>query len=177
MGEPDGDLLRRFVDGDPAAFEALFRQFSPEVHRWALRILRDRAAAEDAVVEAFWRAHRGRARFDPTRSFGAWVRRIATNVACDQLKRMRRRGEVESADDRVAAGPARDPDLSKIVARALRSLPPKLHVVAVLALVDEQPYAEIADALNVPIGTVKSRVFRATRAFRAALTRAGVRPQ
>lgn len=177
MGEPDGDLLRRFVHGDAAAFEALFRAFSPEVYRWIVRILRDGAAAEDALVEAFWRAHRGRARFDPSRSFGAWMRRIATHVAFDHLKRARRRGQPEAVDDRIPARAGPDPDETRVVARALASLPPKLHIVAVLALVEGQPYAEIADALGVPVGTVKSRVFRATRALRAELTRAGVRPR
>src|SRR5207253_5619360 len=99
--ELDSDLLRRFVDGDPAAFETLFRECSPEVYRWIFRILRERSVAEDALVEAFWRAHRGRARFDPSRSFGAWMRRIATHVAFDHLKRARRRGQTEPADDRL----------------------------------------------------------------------------
>lgn len=58
---------------------------------------------------------------------------------------------------------------------AFRKLPPKLQIVATLALVEEQPYAEIADALGLPIGTVKSRVFRATRALREELARLGIR--
>ena len=177
MGEAAGDLLRRFVDGDAAAFETLFREFSPEVYRWIVRILRDRAAAEDALVEAFWRAHRGRARFDPSRSFGAWMRRIATHVAFDHLKRARRLGRPDAVDDRIPARAGREPDVSRLVARAFASLPPKLQIVAVLALVEGQSHAEIADALGVPVGTVKSRVFRATRALRAELTRAGVRPR
>ncbi len=77
----DRDLLDRFVSGDQDAFESLFRQLSGEVHRWIMRIVRNESAADDVVVEAFWRAYRGRARFDPSRSFGAWMRRIATNAA------------------------------------------------------------------------------------------------
>jgi len=177
MAEPGRDLLRRFVDGDASAFEALFREFSPEVFRWIVRILRDRDAAEDALVETFWRAHRGRARFDPARSFGAWMRRIGTHVAVDALKRRRKRREEQIGDDRFTAPPAADPHVANAIARAVASLPPKLQAVAMLALVDEQPYAEIADALGVPIGTVKSRVFRATRALREQLMRAGVRPR
>ena len=174
-GELDGDLLRRFVDGEPAAFEALFRRFSPEVYRWILRIVRDASAADDALVEAFWRAHRSRARFDPSRSFGAWMRRIATHTAIDHLRRRRAAAHVQQADDRIPAREAVDPDVAALVARAFASLSPKLQVVATLALVDGRPYEEIADALGVPVGTVKSRVFRATRALRAELTRLGVR--
>src|SRR6185295_18533681 len=86
----EGDLLRRFVLGDHDAFESLFRQFEREVYGWSLRIVRDGSVAEDVVVEAFWRAYRGRAHFDPTRSFGAWMRRIVTNVARDHLRALRR---------------------------------------------------------------------------------------
>jgi len=175
-GEPEPDLLRRFVQGDRDAFEVLFRQFEGEVHRWILRIVRDRSAADDALVEAFWRAYRGRARFDPTRSFGAWMRRIATNVARDWLEAHRRRREWPLADDRVAAPAGIDAGVRESVALAFRRLSPRLQVVATLALVDERPYSEIADALDVPIGTVKSRVFRAIRALRRELLRLGIQP-
>ena len=73
----DRSLLVRFMQGDEAAFESLFRQFEREVYGWVLRITRDAAAAEETVVDAFWRAYRSRARFDPSRSFGAWMRRIS----------------------------------------------------------------------------------------------------
>ena len=189
--EPDRDLLRRFAHGDREAFEALFRQFEREVYRWILRIVREPDAAEDALVEAFWRAYRGRARFDPSRSFGAWMRRIATNCAIDQLNAIGRRhwqqldlvrrvppsrvvaGRVPSREPAVRDGPA-DPLLADNIRRAFAALPPKLRVVATLALIEELPQTEIADALGVPIGTVKSRLFRATRELRSELTRAGI---
>src|SRR5580765_8007549 len=81
--ELDGELLERFVQGDQTAFETLFRKFEADVYRWIMRIVRDRSASDDVLVEAFWRAYRGRARFDASRSFGAWLRRIATNAALD----------------------------------------------------------------------------------------------
>jgi RNA polymerase sigma-70 factor (ECF subfamily) len=175
--ELDGGLLRRFVQGDRDAFEALFRQFEVEVYRWILRIVRDPTVAEDGVVEAFWRAYRGRARFDWSRSFGAWMRRIATNVARDQLRAMRRRASwSRPIGDDIPAQATPDRGIGESVALAFRSLPPGLQVVATLALVEERPYAEIADALDLPVGTVKSRVFRAIRALRKELTRLGVQP-
>lgn len=179
--EPDRDLLRRFAHGDREAFEALFRQFEREVYRWILRIVREPEAAEDALVEAFWRAYRGRARFDPSRSFGAWMRRIATNCALDQLKAMRRRdrheavGRVPPREPATRGGPGgTDFDLADNIRRAFASLPPKLQVVATLALIEELPHTEIADALGLPLGTVKSRLFRATRDLRDQLTRLGI---
>jgi RNA polymerase sigma-70 factor (ECF subfamily) len=177
--EPDGALLQRFARGDREAFEALFRQFEREVYRWIVRIVREPAAAEDALVEAFWRAHRGHARFDPSRSFGAWMRRIATNVAIDQLNAARKRTWTEVAVRQVASGAAGiqggagvgavDFELRDDISRAFASLPPTLRVVATLALIEEVPHLEIAEALGVPVGTVKSRLFRATRELRKEL--------
>ena len=69
-----------------------------------------------------------------------------------------------------------DRALKDSIARAFRRLPPKLQIVAILALVEQQPYAEIADALELPVGTIKSRVFRATRLLRKELARLGITP-
>jgi RNA polymerase sigma-70 factor (ECF subfamily) len=174
---PDQDLLERFVAGDQEAFEALFRQLSGEVHRWVMRIVRDESAADDVLVEAFWRAYRGRARFDPSRSFGAWLRRIATNAALDELRALRkRRAGTGTADDGIAAPAGPDGTMAQAIALAFRALPPRLQLVASLALIEERPYAEIADALSLPVGTVKSRVSRAAEALRRELARMGIRP-
>jgi len=176
LDELDGDLLGRFAKGDPDAFEELFRRFQTEVHHWILQIVRDTSMAEDALVEAFWRAYRGRARFDPSRSFGGWMRRIATNVAHDHLKAARARAGWSTADDRTPAPSGPDRELGEVVALAFRRLSPKLQVVATLAPIEERPYAEIADALDLSVGTIKSRVFRATRALRKELARLGIQP-
>ena len=174
--ELDGDLLRRFVQGDRDAFEALFRQFEIEVHHWILRIVRDASMVDDVLVEAFWRAYRGRARFDPSRSFGAWMRRIATNAAHDHLRAARARAAWSTTDDQTAAPAGSDGELGEAVALAFHKLPPKLQVVATLALIEERPYADIADALGLSVGTIKSRVFRAIRALRKELARLGIQP-
>ena len=171
----DRELLQRFVQGDEAAFESLFRLFEAEVYGWILRITRDPAAAEDALVDAFWRAYRSRARFDASRSFGAWMRRIATNAALDQLRTARRDDPAPPARQRALHEPASD-DLRESIRVAFGRLPPRLAVVATLALIEELPYAEIAEALDLPIGTVKSRVFRATRLLREELARLGYTP-
>jgi hypothetical protein len=84
------ELLERFAQGDMNAFEELFRQFQRDVYGWIVRIVRDSGTAEDLTVDTFLRAYRARARFYPKRSFGAWLRRIATNLALDHLKRRRR---------------------------------------------------------------------------------------
>jgi RNA polymerase sigma-70 factor (ECF subfamily) len=172
----DGELLERFVRGDHTAFETLFRQFEADVYRWIVRIVRDRSVADDVLVEAFWRAYRGRARFEASRSFGAWIRRIATNAALDHLRAARRHTAWRTADDTMPAAPQPDQAIKESIALAFRSLPPKLQIVATLALVEEQPYSEIADALDLPVGTIKSRVFRASRLLRKELARLGITP-
>ena len=174
MEELDRSLLDRFVRGEQEAFEAIFRRFQAEVYRWVVRILRDDSAAEEVVVEAFWRAYRGRARFDPSRSFGAWMRRIATHASIDHIRAQRRHGRVRALPE-AAAGES-DETLSEAVGIAFRRLSPRLQVVATLALVEGRSHGEIAQALGVPVGTVKSRLFRATRALRKDLERLGVRP-
>lgn len=174
--EPTPALLQRFADGDVEAFETLFRMFEGEVYRWILRIVRDGSLAEDGVVETFWRCYQSRARFDASRGFGAWLRRIATNVAIDLLNAARRHrgrslGELSDPPPRDVDSSSRTGGdaLADAIVRAFESLPAKLRVVATLALIEERPHAEIAAALGVPIGTVKSRLFRATRKLRQEL--------
>jgi RNA polymerase sigma-70 factor (ECF subfamily) len=175
--EQPAELLQQFAHGDLDAFESLFRQFQGDVFRWTVRIVRDRGIAEDLTIETFWRIHRAHARFDPARSFGAWARRIATNVALDYLKTSR--PETELPEDFPAAAvpnPGIEQDVRERVARAFGRLPPKLRIAATLALIEEDPYAEIADALGISVGAVKLRVFRAVRLLRKQLKELGVEP-
>ena len=172
------ELLEQFVLGNLEAFEALFRQFQREVYGWILRIVREPAAAEELTVETFWRIYRSHARFDPAQSFGAWARCIATNVALDHLRKMRRvRGEVvllEGISHGAPADPAVRRETREQIARCFRQLPAKLQIVATLALIEERSHEEIADALGISRAAVKLRVFRAVRKLRRSLAQAGV---
>ena len=160
----------RFANGDLDAFEALFRQFQRDVYRWIVRIVRRPDVAEDLTVEAFWRIYRAHARFDPSRSFGAWARRVATHVAIDYLKSVRPEVALEFDVAAVrSADAAIQSEIRDRIHRAFLQLPADLRAAATLALVEEEPYEEIAAALDVPIGTVKSRVFRAVRILRKKL--------
>lgn len=163
------ELHERFVNGDLEAFETLFRQFQKEVFTWIMRIVRDPGVAEDLTVETFWRIYRARARFDARRSFGAWARRIATNVSYDHLKTVRNEVELTAEPEAGLHDPAIASDTRKKVREAFAALPPKLRLTAALALIEEMPYDEIAGSLGIPVGTVKSRVFKAVRLLRAKL--------
>jgi len=170
-------MSARFAEGDLAAFEEIFRQYQGEVYRWIIRIVRDRSAAEDLTIETFWRIWKARARFDPQRSFPAWARRIASNAAVDSLKRNGRISAL-SAEPQVLlpTDPAISSEIRDKIQRAFRELPAKLQVVAILALVEEQPYDEIAADLGISVNGVKSRVFRAVRILRKKLKRMGIEP-
>jgi RNA polymerase sigma-70 factor (ECF subfamily) len=175
------ELLEQFARGDAEAFEALFRQFQGEVYGWIVRMVRDPGAAEDLTVETFWRIYRARSRFDPQRGFGPWARRIATNLALDHLSTQH--SSTTLADDCSPAclrcsppDPALAADVRQKVAAAFGRLPVKLRAAATLAMIEETPYGDIAEALGISIGTVKSRVFRAVRLLRGDLQRMGVEP-
>ena len=174
--EQQRGLLEQFTAGNPDAFEALFRQFQGPVYGWIVRIVRDEGIAEDLTVETFWRIYRARARFDPTRSFGAWARRIATNVAFDHLKAARRETELPADLAVTPRDPGVGQEIRERTRNALRRLPAKYQVVAVLALIEECPYEEISEALGISVGAIKSRVFRAVRLLRKELKGLGVTP-
>lgn len=165
------ELLERFAAGDTDAFEGLFRQHQREVYAWIVRIVRDSGAAEDLTVETFWRIYRARDRFDPHGNFRAWMRRIATNAALDHLKRVR--PETELTGDfpsPVRGDPAIRDELRRHITRAFLELPVKYRLVATLALIEEEPYTEIAQATGISVALVKVRIFRAVRMLRKKLT-------
>jgi RNA polymerase sigma-70 factor (ECF subfamily) len=174
-------LLNRFRLGDPAAFEALFRRHQRAVYGWLLRIVRDPGTAEDLTIEAFFRMHRAHDRFDPAREFEPWARRIATHAALDWLRA--RRPEQPVAPEffaTVAARGGSDPVISaeirRNVALAFARLPPKLRAAAALAVIEERPHKEIAEALGITAAAVKLRVFRAMRKLRNELEQMGMKP-
>jgi RNA polymerase sigma factor (sigma-70 family) len=175
--EQPSDVLRRFCHGDLDAFESLFRRHQSDVYGWIVRIVRDPAAAEDLTVETFWRIYRMHARYDPARSFEPWARRIATNAALDHLRTVRPETELpEDLPSPALPDPSISEELRRKMAGAFRRLPPKLQVTASLALIEERPYKEIAEALGISTGAVKLRVFRALRLLRQELKRQGVEP-
>jgi len=171
------ELLNRFRQGDVDAFETLFRQFQSEVYGWIVQVVRDPGIAEDLTMETFWRIHKARKRFDTGKSFGAWARRIATNLAIDHVRWRRPEKEllVEPPAVEMPDSVLRQETRERIE-RAFSRLPAKLQATAFLALVEEQPYEEIASALGKPVGVIRTRVFRAVRQLRKQLERMGVKP-
>jgi len=169
------ELLERFASGDLEAFEALFRQHQKEVYSWIVRIVRDSGIAEDLTVETFWRIYKARSRFRPEGNFRAWARCIATNAAFDHLRHSRRETELpEDLAGPAAADPAVRREARARIRKAFQTLPPKYRLVATLALIEEEPYNNIAEAAGMSVALVKVRVFRAVRMLRKKLNSLGV---
>jgi len=171
------DLLQRFAAGDLQAFESLFRQYQADVYRWIVRIIRDPAAAEDLTVETFWRFHNSRARIDPAGNCGAWLRRVATNLAIDHLRRARPTETLLAEPPAPAqADPAVNEETRRALRQALGELSPRLRIVVQLALIEDESYASIAESLGISLSAVKVRIHRATRILRNKLSGRGVQP-
>src|ERR1700721_4054704 len=169
------ELLDSFAGGGLEGFEVLFRQHQKEVYAWIVRIVRDTGIAEDLTVETFWRICKYRARFKPDGNFRAWARRIATNAALDHLRHARH--ETPLPED-VPCLSGADPSVRREVRDQIRiafyELPAKYRLVATLALVEEESYADIAQAVGISEALVKIRVFRAVRMLRKKLNSLGV---
>jgi RNA polymerase sigma-70 factor (ECF subfamily) len=167
----DEALLAAHLRGDPAAFGQLVARHERRIYGLCLRILGNREDAEDATQEAFVAALRKASGFRRAAAFSTWLYRIAVNAATDQA---RRRGRARLADlDPEDAGLAVAPggELGEVVAAAvtvqaaLVQVPEEFRVAVVLCDLYRLPYADAAQILEVPVGTVKSRVFRGRAAL------------
>lgn len=175
------DLIRRAGQGDSDAFRQLVETYQAPVYRLALRMCGgDAALAEDAAQEAFLAAWRGLPRFRGDSRFSTWLYRLTTNAAIDWLRREKRhRGmddvtELELPDD----GPspqdqAEQAETQQTVRRALSRLSEEHRQVLLLRYMQELDYAEIAAALEISEGTVKSRISRAKMRLRELLDGSG----
>jgi RNA polymerase sigma-70 factor (ECF subfamily) len=155
-------LVRDVQDGSAVALEELFRREWPRAYRAAYLVVHDAAAAEDIAQEAFLAAVRSIDRFDRRRPFGPWMHRIVVNRAIDVTRSRALRREVAGAADSAEAPP--DPPgapLSNDVVAALRELSPEHRAVVALRFLFDYTPGEIAQALDMPRGTVNSRLRRA----------------
>jgi RNA polymerase sigma-70 factor (ECF subfamily) len=180
--DPDAELLARWRAGDSGAFEDLVRRHEGRVYRFLLRMLGDSAEAEDVAQETFLSLHRNGRRFRGESLFSTFVYRVAANGALNRKRGLGRRGawyrrfaENQAIGQNLPAAPpnpeiaASDAQLHTLVQRELLRVPDALRAPLVLYDVEGLSYAEIARALGVPEGTVKSRIHRARRLLRERL--------
>jgi RNA polymerase sigma-70 factor, ECF subfamily len=182
MSERDIDqqLVERVQRGDKRAFDLLVIKYQRKLFRLLSRLVRDQAEIEDVAQEAFIKAYRALPNFRGESAFYTWLYRIAINTAKNYLVAQGRRAptqteaEIEDAenfDDGDSLRTEDTPDrmlLSKQVAeavnRAIERLPEELRTAIVLRELEGLTYEEIAASMNCPIGTVRSRIFRAREA-------------
>jgi RNA polymerase sigma-70 factor, ECF subfamily len=156
-------LVREVQRGSTAALEELFRREWPRAYRAAYLVVHDAAAAEDIAQEAFLAAVRAIDRFDRRRPFGPWMHRIVVNRAIDVTRARSLRREVDAAAADSAEAPPDPPStpLSDDVVSALAELSAEHRAVVVLRYLFDYTPGEIAQALDMPRGTVNSRLRRA----------------
>jgi RNA polymerase sigma-70 factor, ECF subfamily len=172
MAKPsDEALFAAYRAGDASAFETLFGRWQGPLRRHLSRMLDDPAAADDLVVETFLRLHRHRQRWREGTPLRPWLFTIARNLARNRLRAQRLWGwlPLAAAGDRPAPAPPADDELRRRVAAAFGALPVAQREACSLRLLGDLPVQEIARVTNVPVGTVKSRLFHGLRRLRALL--------
>ncbi len=173
----DRELVYAARTGDGLAFDALFYRYKDGIFRLGLAITKDPSAAEEIVVDTFARTHRALARLEPEGSLRPWLYRVAINLSYN--RRPRKNVVVSALEDATADIPEsgeRSPsslaelaELRQVVLAAVDTLGPKHRVVVVLHYLNGLNLAEIAEVVDCPVGTVKSRLHYALRGLRAHL--------
>lgn len=169
----DRSVIDRARNGDRDAFESIVRARMDAVYRLSFAILGNEADARDAAQETFVAAWRQLSRLREGHRFEAWLQRIAVNAARQTIRSSRRRRIREIPSSTVVslaerAAPAERNDAA-ILDAALATLPVEQRVILVLHHLEGHPLAELAAILDIPSGTVKSRLFAARRALAAAI--------
>ena len=177
----DLSLVRRVQRGDKGAFDLLVRKYQHKVVKLVMRYMRDPADAEDVAQEAFIKAYRALPQFRGDSAFYTWLYRIAINTAKNAIV-SRDRSPVEYdldlqnpedaydvhgrlADAETPEGLLLTEEIRTIVNRAIEALPEDLRTAIVLRELEGLSYEEIASAMECPVGTVRSRIFRAREAI------------
>ena len=176
---PDIKLLRKAKNGDRDAFGELFRKYEKRVFRVARRMCGSDDEAWDITQDAFIRAMQAMDRFDTRFRFFTWIYRITTNLAINYSKKKMRRREVHFEEAYSAEGQqviednladrAAGEQLANSVSKAVDKLTPALRAVFVLRVDQQLSYSEIAESLDIAMGTVMSRLNRARDKIREEL--------
>ena len=177
----DQQLVERVQRGDKGAFDLLVSKYQRKIFRLLSRLIRDQAEVEDIAQEAFIKAYRALPNFRGDSAFYTWLYRIAINTAKNHLVSQGRRApttteadieEAETFDDGEHLRDLNTPDsmlltkqVGEAVNRAIDQLPEDLRTAIVLREIEGLSYEEIAESMNCPIGTVRSRIFRAREAI------------
>jgi RNA polymerase sigma-70 factor (ECF subfamily) len=185
MGNNEQFLLERSKAGDVAAFERLIETYQKKIFNLAYRIVGNYDDAGDLTQEALIRIFKSIANFKEQSSFSTWIYRITTNVCLDDIRKKKNRrvlsldeeihvedGEIQRqimSDDPLPDEVAEKEELRRIVTSAIEGLPEDQRIVITLRDIQGLSYDEIAEVLDCPAGTVKSRINRARQALKNVL--------
>ncbi len=169
-------LMLRTAAGDVSAFEALVEALQGRLIQYFSMLARDAALAEDLAQEVFLRLYRARASYRVEAKLETYLYRIAHNLWKDHLRRIKRRAPVIRLDEAVgvehAASEETDPTVMldwDVLVRAIGALPEKQRQVFLLSRIEEMSFPEISQVLEIPVGTVKSRMYHALAFLREML--------
>uniref|UniRef100_A0A832MLI3 RNA polymerase sigma factor n=1 Tax=Eiseniibacteriota bacterium TaxID=2212470 RepID=A0A832MLI3_UNCEI len=172
----DAETLERCRAGDERAYRDLVQRYQRQVYSLALRMVRSAEDAEDITQETFVRVFRNLDRYDPRRPFTAWLFTIAARLCIDAIRRRRHRPvalvqrEEGTDEERIVEVEDPGPGPEDLASRQeeerrardlIESLPPHYRIVVMLRHQQDLSYEEIAEALSLPLGTVKARIHRA----------------
>lgn len=178
----DAELVRQTLCGNTAAYNALVQRYQRQVYNLAYRMLGNAEDAGDLVQDTFLRAYGALASFRQDASFLTWLYKIASNLCIDQLRSRKAKGalslDVELEEGREPAADSREsgPEdnavrgaVQEVVHRAIMNLPERYRIVVVMRHLQDMSVDEIARALDLPTGTVKTHLFRAREMLRDRL--------
>jgi RNA polymerase sigma-70 factor (ECF subfamily) len=180
----DEQLLAGYRNGDRASFAELVSRYQRELFHFLVRFLGDRAAAEDVFQETFLQVHQSADQFDPERRFRPWLFTIAANKARDLMRSQARRptnplqASISPGDDEsgqfidlmessqaLPGEPMERQELQQQVHKTVMGMPEHLREILLLSYFHQFPYKQISDILQIPLGTVKSRLHAAVAHF------------
>jgi RNA polymerase sigma-70 factor (ECF subfamily) len=172
-GPEDGQLVAMVLGGNAEAFGMLVERYDRAVYHLAYRTLRDVEEARDVAQEAFFKAYRSLRTFKPGARFSTWIFAITYHACCDRLNR-RKRYSSEEMPERADPGPgpeaqAMASDEARRLRAAIEALPEKYRTVITLYHLQGRQYEDIATVLGLPMGTVKTHLFRAKEQLRKLL--------
>jgi RNA polymerase sigma-70 factor (ECF subfamily) len=182
--QSDTDLVKRVQKGDKKAFDPLVIKYQQRIANLVSRFIRDQDEVLDVTQEAFIKAYRALPNFRGDSQFYTWLYRVAINTAKNHLATLSRRppqGDIEAEiaeqmdmgtrlkEQETPESLAEEADLKAVILESIDKLPEELKTALTLREIDGLSYDEIAEAMDCPIGTVRSRIFRAREAVDKAI--------
>ena len=179
LTQPDHGVLRKAQRGDERAFTLIVRAYETPVYNYVLRLVGDRALAEDLTQEVFLRVFQGLPKFSLRSKFTTWLFQVTKNRVLDELRANERRPRLSVALDDIPPLEVVDAPLENIEAmdavwRSVGELTPDLKMALLLRDIVGLSYTEIADSLEITLATVKWRIYKAREEVQLALAREGI---